>query len=89
LTIGEGGVMKTRDSSPQARADEELEDERPLRAGEEVKPESNGLAMDPYAEDTLFEFTRSRVPRWLVALVIILMIIVVALVIAVLIRAVG
>jgi hypothetical protein len=78
--------MKAKDQNPQARADEELEDERPLRAGEEVKPESNGLAMDPYAEDTLFEFTRSRVPRWLVALVFILMIIVVALVVALVIR---
>ena len=81
--------MKARDQNPQARADEELEDERPLRADEEVKPESNGLAMDPYAEDTLFEFTRARVPRWLVATVIILMIIVMALVVAIIIRARG
>jgi len=81
--------MKARDQNPQAQADEELEDERPLRAGEEVKPESNGLAMDPYAEDTLFEFKRSRVPRWLVALVFILMIIVVVLVVAIVVRAWG
>ena len=79
--------MKARDKNPQARVDEELEDERPLRAGEEVKPESNGLALDPYADDTLFEFTRARVPRWLVATVIILMIIVMALVLALVIRA--
>jgi hypothetical protein len=78
--------MKARDQDPQARADEELEDERPLRAGKEVEPESNGLALDPYAEDTLFEFTHSRVPRWLVALVFILMIIVVVLVVALVIR---
>ena len=64
------------------RVDEEPEDERPLRAGEEVKPESNGLALDPYADDTLFELARARVPRWLLATVIILMIIVVALVLA-------
>jgi type IV secretory pathway component VirB8 len=81
--------MKARDQNPQARVDEELEDERPLRAGEEVKPESNGLALDPYADDTLFELARARVPRWLLAIVIILMIIVVVLVLAIVIRARG
>jgi type IV secretory pathway component VirB8 len=60
-----------------------------LRAGEEVKPESNGLALDPYADDTLFELARARVPRWLLAIVIILMIIVVVLVLAIVIRARG
>ena len=81
--------MKARDKNPQARVDEELEDERPLRAGEEVKPESNGLALDPYADDTLYEVARSRVPRWLWVTVIILMLIVVALVLALVIRARG
>jgi len=79
--------MKTRDQNPQARADEESEDEKPLQVGAEIRPESNGLATDPYAEDTLFEFTRTRVPRWLVVLVFILMIIVVVLVVAIVIRA--
>ncbi len=80
--------MKARDQDPQARADEEL-DEQPTRAGKEVEPESNGLALDPYAEDTLVEFTRARVSRWLVALVFILMIIVAVLVVALVIRAWG
>jgi len=81
--------MKAQDKNPNVRVDEELEDERPLGTGEEVKPESNGLALDPYADDTLFELARARVPRWLLAIVIILMIIVVALVLALVIRARG
>ena len=81
--------MKARDQNPQVRVDEEPEDERPLGTGEEVKLDSNGLALDPYADDTLFELARTRVPRWLWAIVIILMIIVVALVLALVIRARG
>jgi type IV secretory pathway component VirB8 len=81
--------MKARDNNPQVRVDEEPEDERPLGTGEEVKPDSNGLALDPYADDTLFELARTRVPRWLWAIVIILMIIVVALALALVIRARG
>ncbi len=75
--------------APLARVDEEPEDERPLGTGEEVKPDSNGLALDPYADDTLFELARARVPRWLLGVVIVLVLIVVALVLLVVFRARG
>jgi hypothetical protein len=81
--------MKARDKNPNVRVDEESEDERPLGTGEEVKPESNGLALDPYADDTLFELARARVPRWLLIAVMVLMLIVVALVLAIVLRARG
>jgi hypothetical protein len=81
--------MKARDKNPNVRVDEESEDERPLGTGEEVKPDSNGLALDPYADDTLFELARARVPRWLLVAVIVLMLIVVALVLAIVFRARG
>jgi len=81
--------MKAPDKNPTVRVDEESEDERPLGTGEEVKPDSDGLALDPYADDTLFELARARVPRWLWVTVIILMLIVVALVLVIVIRARG
>jgi hypothetical protein len=81
--------MKARDQNPQVRVDEEPEDERPLGTGEEVKPDSNGLALDPYADDTLFELARTRVPRWLLIVVIILALMVVALVLVLVFRARG
>ena len=74
---------------PPVRVAEEPEDERPLGTGEEVKPDSNGLALDPYADDTLFELARARVPRWLLAVVIILVLIVAALALLVALRARG
>ena len=81
--------MKARDKNPNVRVDEEPEDERPLGTGEEVKPDSDGRALDPYADDPLFELARARVPRWLWVTVIILMIIVVALILALVFRARG
>jgi len=81
--------MKAQDKNPNVRVDEESENERPLGTSAEVKPESNGLALDPYADDTLYEVARSRVPRWLWVTVIILMLIVAALVLALVIRARG
>ena len=81
--------MKARDKNPTVRLDEEPEDERPLGTGEEVKPDSDGLALDPYADDTLFELARARVPRWLWVTIIILMLIVVALAWVIVIRARG
>jgi hypothetical protein len=81
--------MKARDKNPNVRVDEESEDERPLGTGEEVKPDSDGRALDPYADDTLFELARARVPRWLLVAVIVLMLIVVALVLVLVFRARG
>jgi len=81
--------MKARDKNPNVRVVEESEDERPLGSGEEVKPDSDGLALDPYADDTLFELARARVPRWLLITVIILALIVVALVLVLVFRARG
>ncbi len=75
--------------APRVRVTEEPEDERPLGTGEEVKPDSNGLALDPYADDTLFELARARVPRWLLAVVITLVLIVVALALLIALRARG
>jgi hypothetical protein len=81
--------MKARDKNPNVRVDEESEDERPLGTGEEVKPDSNGRVLDPYADDTLFELSRAHVPRWLLITVIILALIVVALVLVLVFRARG
>jgi len=82
--------MKARDKNPNVRVDEEPEDERPLGTGEEVKPDSDGRALDPYADDTLFELARARVPRWLLLItVIVLALIVVVLVLAIVFRARG
>ena len=81
--------MKARDKNPTVRLDEEPEDERPLGTGEEVKPDSDGLALDPYADDTLFELARARVPRGLLVVVITLVLIVAVLVLLVALRARG
>ena len=49
------------------RIREERADEPPLGTGEEPKPDWDGRAIDPYAEDSLFDLRRTphwRTPYW-------------------------
>ncbi len=77
--------MKRASHNPEVRVPDEPEDERPVGTGEDVQPEVNGLAAEPYADDILAGTTRARSARlWLAgiiaAIILVLLVLVVVLV---------
>jgi hypothetical protein len=58
-------------NDPDLRVDDEPEEERPFGTDEEEEPGSNGLAVDPYADDLLIGLRRRGVSPWLVIGVVI------------------
>jgi len=75
---------------PELHVDDEPEEERPLGAGEdEEKPESSGLAVDPYADDLLIGPRPTGVSPWLLVGVVVAVIVVALVVVLVVLRARG
>ena len=63
----------------------EPEDRRPIGTGEEQDSESNGLALDPYADDLLIGPRRRRAwPGPLIGIAVVLLIVAVILALAIL-----
>jgi hypothetical protein len=75
---------------PELHVDDEPEEERPLGAGEEgEKPESNGLAVDPYADDLLIGPRPTGTSPWLLVGVVAAVLVVVLIVVLIVLRAHG
>ena len=70
---------------PDLTVQDEPEDRRPIGTGEEQDSESNGLALDPYADDLLIGPRRQRVWPWpLIGIAVVLLIVAVILALAIL-----
>ncbi len=69
---------------PDQTVEDEPEDRRPIGTGEEQDVESDGLALDPYADDLLIAPQRTRAWPWrLTGIVIIVLIVAVILALAI------
>ncbi len=74
--------MKKANENPEVRVPEEPEDERPIGTGEDTKPELNGLAADPYADDILAGLTGARSSRlWLAGIIAVIILVLLVLVV--------
>jgi hypothetical protein len=67
--------MSTQGEAPYVRAPDEPEEQVPFGTSENGAFESDGLAVEPYAEEMPFGPARVRVPRGLLVGIIILLIV--------------
>ncbi len=63
--------MSGADRDPSVRVPEEPEDRRPLGTGEDAQPATDGLAVDPYADDMPLGLRRTGTSRLVVAGIIV------------------
>ena len=75
--------MDAQGEAPNVRVPDELEDQVPLGTSENGAIESDGLAVEPYAEEMPFSSARVRVPRGLLVGIIILLIVALVVLVAI------
>jgi hypothetical protein len=80
--------VSPQDNNPSVRVHDEPEDERPLGTGEEIQPDLAGMAIDPYAEDLLYDFRYRRLARrrWIVVSTVAVLLAAAALAVFILVR---